>query len=112
MFETTNDRHLIETARDRHEIERDLFNALCAAHVAYCKPNCSPTTSNVVTWTMLAMGDPQYSAPLLPIIVPLIHELIASRRRDLKLRCALRPELYDSHAALVERLERFAKRFS
>ena len=105
MFETP--------PRDRHEVERDMFSALCAAHVPYCKGDSAATTANVIAWTMLAMHDPQYSANLEPIVVPLLRELLASRRRDLELRCTLlRPELYDAHARLVERLERFLKLYS
>lgn len=103
---------MFATARDRHAVERDMFNVLCAANVPYCTVDSAPTTANVVAWTMLSLCDSQCSAALVPTMVPLLHELIASRRRDLELRCALRPELYDSHAALVERLERFVKRFS
>lgn len=89
------------TTRGRHAIERDLFVVCQSAVDPRCTATNVPTTANVVAWTAATIDD----AACRPLLVPLLHELIESRRLDLALRCTLVPELYEPHAQLVAKLE-------
>lgn len=87
-------------ARGRHAIERDLFVVCQSAVPPRCTADSVPTTGNVVAWTAAAIDD----AACRRLIVPLLRELIESRRLDLALRCTLVPELYEQLVAKLERM--------